>query len=258
MNTLESTANPIALQARNLTAAYKGDIRLKDVNVSFYKNRITTILGPSGCGKSTLLRTLNRTLELVRGAHVCDGSVHFNGADIYDKSISASWVRTHIGMVQQKPMPFQMSILDNVLFGARYHGLAADPVLHAREFLERVGLWNEVKDRLKSPASSLSGGQQQRMCIARTLAVKPSIVLMDEPCSALDPKATATIEGLVSELASEYTIIMVTHNVAQAKRIAQHCVVMHDGEAIDMGSREDVLINPKNTIVRDFVAGVIG
>jgi len=161
-------------------------------------------------------------------------------------------------MVQQKPTPFQMSILDNVLFGARYHGLQRDPVEHAREYLERVGLWTEVKDRLKSSALSLSGGQQQRLCMARTLAVRPSVVLMDEPCSALDPRSTSVIEGLVKELAADYTIVIVTHNIAQALRVAHEAVFMVDGEAIDTGSRDEVLGDPRHPVVRDFVTGVVG
>ncbi|WP_180684539.1 phosphate ABC transporter ATP-binding protein [Tepidicella baoligensis] len=247
-----------AIEARGVTAAYAGATRLKGVDVTFPRNRVSAILGPSGCGKSTLLRTLNRTLELVPGAHVQAGAVLFDGLDIYGPGVSASWVRTHVGMVQQKPTPFQMSILDNVLFGARYHGLQRDPVEHAREYLERVGLWTEVKDRLKSSALSLSGGQQQRLCMARTLAVRPSVVLMDEPCSALDPRSTSVIEGLVKELAADYTIVIVTHNIAQALRVAHEAVFMVDGEVIDTGSRDEVLGDPRHPVVRDFVTGVVG
>lgn len=247
-----------AIEARGITAAYAGAKRLNDVSASFQRNHVTAILGPSGCGKSTLLRTLNRTLELVPGAHVVSGSVQFDGLDIYGPGVSASWVRTYVGMVQQKPTPFQMSILDNVLFGARYHGMKCDPVEHAREYLERVGLWHEVKDRLKSSALSLSGGQQQRLCLARTLAVKPSVVLMDEPCSALDPRSTSVIESLVRELAADYTIVIVTHNIAQALRVSEHAIFMVDGEAIDAGSRDEVLGDPRHPVVRDFVNGVVG
>jgi len=253
-----ATAAPCALEARGLTVSYSGAVRLREVSAAFPRHRVTAILGPSGCGKSTLLKTLNRTLELTPGARVEAGSVLLDGLDVYRDGASASWVRAHAGMLQQKPAPFPMSILDNVLFGARYHGLARDPVNDARHYLERVGLWGEVKDRLKSSALALSGGQQQRLCLARTLAVRPSIVLMDEPCSALDPRATAVIEGLVRELAHDYTIVIVTHNIAQARRVAAHCVFMLDGEAVASGPREDMLINPRHPTVRDFVTGLVG
>jgi phosphate transport system ATP-binding protein len=260
---LETPPQPVidqgfAIEASGISAAYAGCQRLKNVSARFERNRVTAILGPSGCGKSTLLRTLNRTLELVPGAKVLAGAVSFDGLDIYGPAVSASWVRTHVGMVQQKPTPFQMSILDNVLFGARYHGLQRDPVEHAREYLERVGLWHEVKDRLKSSALSLSGGQQQRLCMARTLAVRPSVVLMDEPCSALDPRSTTVIEGLIKELVDEFTIVIVTHNIAQALRVAESAIFMVDGEVVDAGPREEVLTRPRNPVVRDFVTGVVG
>ena len=247
-----------ALETRGLTVSYRGTVRLRNVRAVFPRHRVTAILGPSGCGKSTLLRALNRTLEIVPGARVECGSVLLDGHKIYGNGTAASWVRTHIGMLQQKPAPFPMSILDNVLFGARYHGLARDPVDSARHYLERVGLWDEVKDRLQTSALTLSGGQQQRLCLARTLAVRPSIVLMDEPCSALDPRATAVIEELVRELAREYTIVIVTHNIAQARRVADHCLFMLDGQAVAAGTREEMLLNPHHPTVRDFVTGLVG
>jgi phosphate transport system ATP-binding protein len=247
-----------ALEARQVTASYGGTVRLREVNAAFPRHRVTAILGPSGGGKSTLLRVLNRTHELIPGARVDAGSVTLGGRDIYRNGSAASAVRAQIGMLQQKPTPFPMSILDNVLFGARYHGLTGDPMEAARYYLERVGLWSEVKDRLKAPALGLSGGQQQRLCLARTLAVQPSVVLMDEPCSALDPRATAVIEGLIRELAREYTLVIVTHNVAQARRVAEHCIFMLDGAAVAAGSREEILVNPQHAEVRDFVDGVTG
>lgn len=246
------------LQARALTVSYSGVARLRAVSAAFALRQVTAILGPSGCGKSTLLKALNRTLELTPGARVDAGSVLFDGRHVYGDDVSASWVRTHIGMLQQKPAPFPMSILDNVLFGARYHGLAHDPLADARYALERVGLWQEVKDRLKTSALTLSGGQQQRLCLARTLAVRPSIVLMDEPCSALDPRATAVIEGLTRELAHDYTIVIVTHNIPQARRVADHGVFMLDGEIVDAGTRNELLIDPRHPTVRDFVTGLVG
>jgi phosphate transport system ATP-binding protein len=255
---LHAVAEPCALEASALTVSYGSTVRLRDVSAAFPHHRVTAILGPSGCGKSTLLRVLNRTLELVPGARVNTGTVRIDGLDVYRNGASASWVRARVGMLQQKPAPFPMSILDNVLFGARYHGLARDPVDDARHYLERVGLWEEVKGRLKTSALALSGGQQQRLCLARTLAVRPSIVLMDEPCSALDPRATAVIEGLVCELARDYTIVIVTHNIAQARRVADHCVFILDGEVLGAGTREDMLIAPRHPTVRDFVTGLVG
>jgi len=254
----QAGAATFPLQAHALTVSYGNVTRLRDVSTSFPQHQVTAILGPSGCGKSTLLKTLNRTLELTPGAHVAAGSVLLDGTDVYHDDISASWVRTHIGLLQQKPAPFPMSILDNVLFGARYHGLACDPMMDARYSLERVGLWNEVKDRLQASALTLSGGQQQRLCLARTLAVRPAIVLMDEPCSALDPRATAVIEDLTRELTHDYTIVIVTHNIAQARRVADHGVFMLDGQIVDAGTREELLIHPRHPTVRDFVTGLVG
>ena len=255
---LAPAALPCPVECRGLSVAYGKATRLLDVSVTFPRQRITAILGPSGCGKSTLLRSLNRTLELIPGARVETGTVLVDGIDAYGKGSAASRVRAQIGMLHQKPTPFPMSILDNVLFGARYHGLCRNPLADAQHFLELVGLWDEVKGRLRTPALALSGGQQQRLCLARTLAVRPSIILMDEPCSALDPRATAVIEALARELVRNYTIIIVTHNVAQARRIADHCVFILDGQVLASGSRDEILTHPQNPAVRDFVTGVLG
>ena len=251
-------APPLVLECRGLTATYGATVRLREVSAGFAQHRVTAILGPSGCGKSTLLKGLNRTLELVAGARVEAGTVLLDGVDVYRNGVAASLVRARVGMLQQKPAPFPMSILDNVLFGARYHGIIRDPVEDARHYLERVGLWDEVRQRLNSSALALSGGQQQRLCLARTLAVRPSVVLMDEPCSALDPRATAVIERLVRELARDYTIVIVTHNIAQARRVADDCVFLLDGEVVAAGSREEMLIDPRHPVVRDFVTGMVG
>ena len=247
-----------ALEARNLTVSYAGVVRLQDISVAFPRNQVTTILGPSGCGKSTLLRALNRTLELIPGARVESGQVLLDQVDIHGPGVSPSWVRTRIGMLQQRPSTFPMSIAENVVFGAKYHGYATDRAAVVEHYLELVGLWEEVRDRLHLPANSLSGGQKQRLCLARTLAVRPSVLLMDEPCSALDPRATALIERLIERLARDYTIIVVTHNIAQAKRIANHCVFMLEGEILASGSRQEVLVKPKHRTVRDFITGRIG
>lgn len=251
-------AEEYALEARNLTLAYDGVTRVRNATAAFPRNRVTAILGPSGCGKSTLLRALNRTLELIPGASVASGRVFLDRLEIYGSAVSPSWIRTHVGMLQQRPAPFPMSIEQNVLFGARYHGYVRDRAADVRHYLELVGLWDEVHDRLQASAYGLSGGQQQRLCLARTLAVQPSVVLMDEPCSALDPRASAVIERLIGTLARDYTIVVVTHNIAQAKRIADHCVFMLDGEILAAGTREEVLIDPRHRVVRDFVTGRIG
>ena len=247
-----------ALETRNLSINYDGVVRVRNVTLAFPRNRVTAILGPSGCGKSTVLRALNRTLELIPGAMVQAGRIYLDRVEVHGPRVSPSWVRTHVGMLQQRPAPFPMSIAENVLFGARYHGYVRDRAADVRRYLELVGLWEEVKDRLDASAHSLSGGQQQRLCLARTLAVQPSVVLMDEPCSALDPLATAVIEALIRDLARDYTIVVVTHNIAQAQRVADHCIFMLDGEVLAAGTRQEVLIHPRHRTVRDFVTGRIG
>ena len=255
---MKPRSDPYALEARGLSIAYDTAMRVKNVTAAFPRNSVTAILGPSGCGKSTLLRALNRTLELIPGARVEAGRVFLESLEIYGSSVSPSWVRTRVGLLQQKPAPFPMSIAANVLFGAHFHGYVQDGGADVRHYLELVGLYDEVRDRLKASAYTLSGGQQQRLCLARTLAVQPSVVLMDEPCSALDPRATAVIEKLIRELARDYTIVVVTHNIAQAKRIADHCIFMLDGEVLAAGTKEEVLIDPRHRTVRDFVTGRIG
>jgi phosphate transport system ATP-binding protein len=253
-----SAAPECALEARDLSVAYGGVVRVKQATASFPRHRVTAILGPSGCGKSTLLRALNRTLELIPGARITAGRVYLGQVEIHGAGVSPSWVRTHVGMLQQRPLPFPMSIAQNVLFGARYHGYSGNAEANVRRYLDLVGLWEEVHDRLHASAYSLSGGQQQRLCLARTLAVQPSVLLMDEPCSALDPRATAVIEALIGSLAHDYTIVVVTHNIAQARRIADHCLVMLDGEIVAAGTRDEVLNDPSDPVVRDFVTGRIG
>ena len=251
-------ADPYVLEARGLTVAYDAAVRVRNVTAAFARNGVTAVLGPSGCGKSTLLRALNRTLELIPGARVESGRVLLDHLEIYGSSISPSWVRTRVGLLQQKPAPFPMSIAENVLFGAQFHGYVRERAADVRHYLELVGLYEEVHERLGASAYTLSGGQQQRLCLARTLAVQPSVVLMDEPCSALDPRATAVIERLIRDLARDYTIVVVTHNIAQAKRIADHCIFMLDGEVLASGTKEEVLIDPRHRTVRDFVTGRIG
>jgi phosphate transport system ATP-binding protein len=262
---LEAEATPsheggAVLSMAGVCAAYSGHTVLKNIDCHFRAGEITAILGPSGCGKSTLLRVLNRTLELIPQARVVAGTVRFCGEDIYAKHLHAAAVRRHIGLIHQRPVPFPMTILNDVLFGARYHGLLGGmaPIDYARIYLEQAGLWQEVKDRLSDRAERLSGGQQQRLCLARALANQPQVILMDEPCSSLDPAATKQIEDLVTELKQRYTIIVVTHNLAQARRIADRVVFIYGGEIIEHGTANKVFSSPDSKLARDFIAGHIG
>ena len=217
-------------------------------------------MGSSGCGKSTLVKTMNRTLELTDSARVEAGEVVFQGRNLYEGPQDLMEIRKRIGIIHQAPVLFPMSIIDNVLFGAKFHGLVSERENreYAEEFLAQVGLLEEVKDRLKDPASRLSGGQQQRLCLARTLANKPEIVLMDEPCSAIDPAATQKIEELIVKLKKTYTIIIVTHNMNQAKRISDHAIFMFAGRIIEAGETRDIFSNPQTDLARQFVSGLIG
>lgn len=249
-----------ALFLRNVCAAYGERIALNNVGCAIPENQITAIIGPSGCGKSTLLRVLNRTLELVSGGRLLGGAVSYRGKDVYAPGRHPAELRRRIGLIQQRPVPFPMPILDEVLFGARYHGLIDRHrnLEYARSYLEQVGLWNEVKDRLSERAERLSGGQQQRLCLARTLANQPDVILMDEPCSSLDPAATRQIEELALELKKRYTIVIVTHNLAQARRICDRALFMLDGAIVECGEREQIFERPKCQSTADFVAGHIG
>jgi phosphate transport system ATP-binding protein len=233
---------------------------LSNVACCFPEGEITAIMGPSGCGKSTFLRVLNRTLELIPQARLLSGTVAFHDKNLYGRGAHAAAIRKRIGLIHQRPVPFPMSILKDVLFGARYHGLfnGTQPMEYAHHYLEQVGLWNEVKDRLRDRAERLSGGQQQRLCLARTLANQPEVILMDEPCSSLDPAATQQIEELILGLKPRYTIIIVTHNLAQARRISDRAIFMLDGEIIEEGPTEKVFTSPHLTLTRDFISGRIG
>ena len=251
---------PIVLSLHGVSAAYGERIVLKDVACAIPQGRITAILGPSGCGKSTLLRVINRTLELIPRGRLLSGSVTFCGKNLHDRDAHPAAIRKRIGLIHQRPVPFPMSILEDVLFGARYHGLlnGTPPVEYARRYLEQVGLWKEVKDRLRDRAERLSGGQQQRLCLARTLANQPEVILMDEPCSSLDPAATQQIEELVRGLKARYTIVIVTHNLAQARRVSDRAIFMLDGEIIERGSTEEIFVSPRSRLTRDFVSGQFG
>jgi phosphate transport system ATP-binding protein len=246
--------------AEHLNAYYSAFHAVLDVTVTFPANEVTAIIGPSGCGKSTLVRCINRMHEEVPGARA-EGSITLDGHDIYDPAIDVTTVRRVIGMVFQKPNPFPtMSIFDNVAAGLRLAGAKRGRDLHDRveQALVAVGLWDEVKDRLGRPGIGLSGGQQQRLCIARTVAVEPEVILMDEPCSALDPVGTLRIEELIDELKSRYTIVIVTHNMQQAARVANSTVFMLDGELVEHGPTAEIFTQPKDERTERYVTGKFG
>ena len=251
---------PVAVEVTGLQAAYGERIVLTGVCADIPARSVTAVMGPSGCGKSTFVKVLNRTLELTPGAAVRAGTVRFAGADLYGRELDPRDVRRRIGLIHQRPIPFPLSVLENVLFGARFHGLLrrGSAEEDARVHLERVGLWDEVKDRLHAPATQLSGGQQQRLCLARTLAVEPDALLMDEPCSALDPRATAHIEELMRDLSREYPVVVVTHNLAQARRVADHVLFFFEGERVEEGPAARVFTDPAHPVTREFVTGRIG
>jgi phosphate transport system ATP-binding protein len=249
-----------AFEIDGLVAGYKGKPVLHDVSCQIPERQVTAIMGPSGCGKSTLVKALNRTLELTPGAGIISGSVCFRGGNLYDAEIDPRAVRRSLGIIHQQPVPFPMSIIENVLFGARFHGVCtrANREDHARLYLEKVGLWDEVKNRLHERATALSGGQQQRLCLARTLANRPQAILMDEPCSALDPYATRRIEEHIAELRDEYAVVVVTHNVGQAKRIADHALFMVDGRLVEGGPAAQIFEAPQSQLARDYISGRFG
>lgn len=248
---------------------YYGSFRaVTDVSLAFKRNEITALIGPSGCGKSTVLRSLNRMNDLVDGARVA-GTVSFNGEDIYAKGVDAIEVRRRIGMVFQKPNPFPKSIYDNIAYGPRVTGMKVDSMDDlVEEALTRAALWGEVKDKLKQSAFGLSGGQQQRLCIARTIAVQPEVILMDEPCSALDPIATSRIEDLMHELRSDYTIVIVTHNMQQAARVADRTAFFtalvgegngdRTGVLVEVGATKEIFETPRDQRTEDYISGRFG
>ncbi|HBR30156.1 MAG TPA: phosphate ABC transporter ATP-binding protein [Firmicutes bacterium] len=238
---------------------YYGDFQaLKNVNLKIKANQITALIGPSGCGKSTLLKCLNRMNDLIEGCRIT-GSIHLDDEDIYS-AMDINLLRKRVGMVFQKPNPFPMSVYDNVAFGLRTHGIRAKVQLDdlVEKSLQKAAIWEELKDRLKKSALELSGGQQQRLCIARALAVQPEVLLMDEPTSALDPISTAKIEDLAVELKKNYTIIIVTHNMQQAVRIADETAFFLHGEVIEYASAEELFSMPKDKRTEDYITGRFG
>jgi phosphate transport system ATP-binding protein len=248
------------ITARGVDVFYGEKRAIKDVSIDVARNQVLAMIGPSGCGKSTFLRCLNRMNDTIEGARVA-GSITIDGQNIYDRKQDVVQLRARIGMVFQKPNPFPKSIYENVAYGPRIHGLAADRVeldeiVHTS--LQRAGLWEEVKDRLGSPGTSLSGGQQQRLCIARTIAVNPEVILMDEPCSALDPIATARIEDLIDELRASYAICIVTHSMQQAARVSQRTAYFHLGDLIEVGETDRIFTNPRHKLTEDYITGRFG
>lgn len=246
------------IETKDLCLYYGENQALKNINMSINKNEVTALIGPSGCGKSTFLRTLNRMNDLIEIVSIT-GSVLFEGKDIY-KDCDDIYLRKRIGMVFQRPNPFPMSIYDNIAYGPRIHGIKNKKILDeiVEKSLQGAALWNETKDRLKSSALGMSGGQQQRLCIARTLAVSPEVILMDEPTSALDPISTGKMEELMDELKKKYTVIIVTHNMQQAGRIADKTAFFLSGEVIEYGKTEEIFYNPRDKRTEDYITGRFG
>ncbi len=250
------------LQSRGLSVYYDATKAVTDVDLDVARNRITSIIGPSGCGKSTLLRCFNRMNDLIPSARV-EGQVLFDGLDLYGHDVDPTEIRYEIGMVFQRPNPFPKSIYDNVAFGPRINGFQGNIDEIVEKSLVRAALWDEVKDRLKSSALSLSGGQQQRLCIARALAVEPRVILMDEPCSALDPIATLAIEELMRELSEDYSIIIVTHNMQQAARVSHYTAFLmveetRVGFLVEFGESRQLFTNPKDERTEAYITGRFG
>jgi len=246
-----------ALEAVDLSVYYGETHAVQNVSLTVPQNQVVALIGPSGCGKSTLLRCFNRMNDLISSARV-DGRVDFHGQNLYAPEIDPVEVRRRIGMVFQKPNPFPKSIFDNVAFGPRVNGMKVDLDALVEESLRSAALWDEVSDRLNDSAYALSGGQQQRLCIARTLAVRPEIVLMDEPASALDPIATQRIEELIYELKKDYTIVIVTHNMQQAARISDYTAFLYMGQLIEYGPTETIFTNPREERTEAYVTGRFG
>jgi phosphate transport system ATP-binding protein len=247
------------IEAENVNVFYGDNHVLKDVTLSIKENSVTAFIGPSGCGKSTFLRTLNRMNDYIEGFRK-EGKIYIEEKDIYDKKVHVEELRRKVGMVFQKPNPFPKTIFENVAYGLKIHGQKDKKKIEdiIEKSLKQAALWNEVKDKLHKPALSLSGGQQQRLCIARTLAVKPSIILMDEPASALDPISTSKIEELIGELKEKYTIVIVTHNMQQAARVSDKTAFFYLGELVEYDKTSDLFTNPRNKQTENYITGRFG
>ncbi|RMF07525.1 MAG: phosphate ABC transporter ATP-binding protein [Alphaproteobacteria bacterium] len=268
MTLMDQTVKPLPneavetpkMSARNVGVFYGDNNALRNVNLDIYKDNVTALIGPSGCGKSSFLRCLNRMNDTVPGCRVV-GEITLDGKDIYDPSVDVVQIRARVGMVFQKPNPFPKSIYENVAYGPRIHGLARnsedlDEIVFTA--LQKAGLWDEIKDRLDQPGTALSGGQQQRLCIARAIAVNPEVILMDEPCSALDPIATARIEELIDELRGRFAIVIVTHSMQQAARVSQRTAFFHMGDLIEYGNTAEIFTNPREERTKDYITGRYG
>lgn len=248
------------MRARNVNCYYGDKKAIDDVSIDIHKKYVTSFIGPSGCGKSTFLRALNRMNDTIASARV-EGLIELDGEDIYESGMDVVQLRARVGMVFQKPNPFPKTIYENIAYGPKIHGLAEnksqlDEVVE--KSLRRAGLWQEVKDRLADSGTALSGGQQQRLCIARAIAVRPEVILMDEPCSALDPIATAKIEELIDELRGRYAIVIVTHSMQQAARVSQRTAFFHIGKVVEYGKTSDIFTNPKEERTKDYITGRYG
>ena len=260
VKTEKKTDKKLRMEAKGVSVFYDDKQALFDVDIEIPKNEITSLIGPSGCGKSTFLRCLNRMNDTIDGCRV-EGKILLDGYDIYKKKVDTVLLRKQVGMVFQKANPFPKSIYDNVIYGPKIHGMVhtkdeCDEVVE--KSLKRAGLWNEVKDRLNEKGTALSGGQQQRLCIARTIALSPEVILMDEPCSALDPIATGVIEELMDELRKKFTIVIVTHSMAQAERVSDRTAFFHLGHIIEQGSTKQIFNSPKKKQTKDYIGGKIG
>ena len=256
----EITVENPRMTCRDVNVYYGDNHAIKHVSLDIGRNEVLAMIGPSGCGKSTFIRCLNRMNDTIDSCRVT-GEVALEGADIYGKHVDVVPLRAQVGMVFQKPNPFPKSVYDNVAYGPRIHGLAQNnSELHeiVETSLRKAGLWNEVKDILGHPGTGLSGGQQQRLCIARTIAVSPEVILMDEPCSALDPIATAVIEDLIHELRKQYTIVIVTHSMQQASRVSQRTAYFHMGDLIEVGPTPLIFTRPRHQLTEDYITGRFG
>ncbi|MBB3358529.1 MULTISPECIES: phosphate ABC transporter ATP-binding protein PstB [unclassified Novosphingobium] len=251
---------PAKISARNVSVFYGAKRAIDDVSIDVPNDYVTAFIGPSGCGKSTFLRSLNRMNDTIANARV-EGEILIDGQDIYRSGMDVVQLRARVGMVFQKPNPFPKSIYENIAYGPRIHGLTTskselDGIVETS--LQRAGLWDEVKDRLTDSGTALSGGQQQRLCIARAIAVDPEVILMDEPCSALDPIATARIEELIDELRGRYAIVIVTHSMQQAARVSQRTAFFHMGKIVEYGTTSDIFTNPREERTKDYITGRYG
>ena len=257
--TLDKTSGKEVFMTNNLNLWYGDTHALKDVNLAFNEKEISAIIGPSGCGKSTFIKTLNRMVELVPNVRI-EGDILYREQDILNKKMSLESLRTKVGMVFQKPNPFPKSIYENIVYGPRVHGIKDKKTLDeiVERSLKQAALWDEVKDRLKDNAYGLSGGQQQRLCIARTLAIEPDVILMDEPTSALDPISTIKIEDLMQELKEKYSIIIVTHNMQQAARVSDKTAFFYNGSVIEYDDTKVIFENPRDQRTEDYVTGRFG